>query len=229
MDSNRTSGSQSNTYDHSVRFPSGLLGMRLGANFAVAQRGFEPVDAAVLWDPCPTGRSFLREQRALGLFAVVLKSGDDADPLDFPGFKLSSEMAEEISNLDLMERDLGPIAKGGLANRVLLLTRTERVADRKLAQRFEMPNVEHREVPGQPELLNVHDDWPVVPTEGLATTVEWLDKVMPRSSSGVAIPTRSEVTVEVSSSGLDVAADQGAENAHPRTRSQPWPWGAFRH
>lgn len=198
--------------------PVGIVGMRLGANFASARRGFEPVDAAVLWDPCPTGRSFLREQRALGLFAVVLKSGDDADPLDFPGFKLSPEMSDEISSLDFMESDLGPIAKDGLANRVLLLTRTERVADRKLADRFDLPNVEHREVPGQPKLLNVHDDWPVVPTEGLATIAEWLDKVMPRSSPGIAVPTRSEVTAQVSTNGLGSSADQGAQTALVRER-----------
>ena len=95
----------------------GIVGMRLGANFVSAQRGFEPVDAVVLWDPCPTGRSFLREQRALGLFAVVLNAAEEnADPLDFPGFKLSPEMSDEISSLDLME------ATSGLSGREVLPT-----------------------------------------------------------------------------------------------------------
>ena len=49
----------------------GIVGMRLGANFVNVQPGPDFVDAAVLWDPCPTGRSFLREQRALALFAGV--------------------------------------------------------------------------------------------------------------------------------------------------------------
>ncbi|MGO9964695.1 MAG: hypothetical protein ACLPUG_14885 [Acidimicrobiales bacterium] len=197
----------------------GIVGMRLGANFAAAQCGFEAVDAAVLWDPCPTGRSFLREQRALGLFAVVLAAGDDADPLDFPGFELSPEMSEEISSLDFMEGDRGPLGVGCLADRVLLLTRLERVADRKLAERFDQLHVERREVPGQPKLLNVHDDWPVVPTEGLAAVAGWLDKVMSRRGPAVVMPQHSEVTVRLSSHGSSAGVIKDAGTALIRERA----------
>ena len=123
----------------------GIVGMRLGANFAGLQRGCEPVDAMVMWDPCPTGRSFLREQRALGLFGGVL-TAEDANTIDLPGFELSSEMSKEISALDLTEGQLGPVAAGGLADRVLLLTRSERSADREIVEGFDLAHVEHREV-----------------------------------------------------------------------------------
>jgi pimeloyl-ACP methyl ester carboxylesterase len=178
----------------------GIVGMRLGANFAGLQRGCEPVDAMVMWDPCPTGRSFLREQRALGLFGGVL-TAEDANTIDLPGFELSSEMSKEISALDLTEGQLGPVAAGGLADRVLLLTRSERSADRKIVEGFDLAHVEHREVPGQPLLLDVHDDWPVVPTEGLATVSEWLDKVMAHGGSTIVVPTQSEVVVRTASGG----------------------------
>ncbi len=217
-------------FDHDVGFAVGyvrslgashvgIVGMRLGANFVAARHGFEPVDAVVLWDPCPTGRSFLREQRALGLFAVVLTAGEGADPLDFPGFKLSPEMSDEISRLDLVEGNLGTVGAGGLADRVLLLTRLERVADRKFARRFDQSHVEHREVTGQPTLLNVHDHWPVVPTEGLATVTGWLDKVMPRSGAEILMPGQGEVTVRVSCGGSGAVVEQRAGTALIRERA----------
>jgi pimeloyl-ACP methyl ester carboxylesterase len=196
----------------------GIVGMRLGANFATWQCGSEPVDAVVLWDPCPTGRSFLREQRALGLFGGVLTAEDDANRLGFPGFELSPEMTAEISDQDLVERKLGPVGTGGSADRVLLLTRSERAADRRLAERFDLPHVEHREVPGQPKLLNVHDDWPVVPTEGLATVAGWLDEVMPRGGSTIVTPSRSEVTVPIPSDGPGSSEVHGGGTAFIRER-----------
>ena len=47
----------------------GVVGLRLGATLAAAElaRG-GPVDDLVLWDPCATGRAFLREQRAMAAF-----------------------------------------------------------------------------------------------------------------------------------------------------------------
>ena len=109
------------------------------------------LDALVLWDPCPTGRSFLREQRALGMFDRARASDENEDALDLPGFKVSPEMSEEISGLDLLKDQPGPT--GGLAGRALLLTRSGRVADRKLAEHFDLLHVEHREVMGQSEAL----------------------------------------------------------------------------
>ncbi len=179
----------------------GLVGMRLGANFASVQRDLGPVDAVVLWDPCPTGRSFLREQRALALFAGVRVADEETDALDLPGFKVSPEMANEITALDLFEGEPDSGELGRLSDKVLLLTRSERVADRKLAERFDLPHVERREVKGQPQLLDVHDDWPIVPSDGIATVAQWLDEVMPRNGSAIASPSRCEVVVGIPPSG----------------------------
>ena len=46
-----------------------VVGLRLGATLAAAElaRG-GPVDDFVLWDPCASGRAFLREQAALSAF-----------------------------------------------------------------------------------------------------------------------------------------------------------------
>ena len=76
----------------------GIVGMRLGANFAAAQCCVEPVDALVLWDACPSGRSFLREQRALGLLAGLNTAPSPPGAIEVPSYKLTPEMTEEISS-----------------------------------------------------------------------------------------------------------------------------------
>jgi len=179
----------------------GIVGMRLGANFATVQCGFEPVDAAVLWDPCPTGRSFLREQRALGVFAGARDLEERADVVDLPRFELSLEMRDEIAGLDLLAGQSGSANPGGLADKVLLLTRSERVADRKLAGPFDPARVEHREVTGQPDLLDVRSPKQTVPAQAIATVTGWLDEVMPRGGRRIATPAIAEAVVRVSPDG----------------------------
>ncbi len=197
----------------------GMVGMRLGANLICVQCGLEPVEAVVLWDPCPTGRSFLREQRALGAFAGAYGAEERADALDLPRFKLSPGMREEISGLDLVAGPPCSAEAGWLADKVLLLTRSERIADRKLAGRFDPTRVEHREVAGQPELLDVRSPDQTVPAEGLATVAGWLDRVMPRSGHRIATPISGEVTVRIPADGLGSSEVPGGETALVRERA----------
>ena len=171
-----------------------IVGMRLGATFAAARSGAEPVDALVLWDPCPSGRSFLREQRALGLLVGARGSEDGGTP-EMPGFDLSAGMTTEISGLELLSGRAGSEAPGELGCRVLLLTRGGRAPDRKLAGRFGQGAVEHREVSGQPELLEVQPPRQVVPTEAVVTVAHWLDEVMPRDARPVTVEVPGAVTV----------------------------------
>ena len=168
--------------------------MRLGATFAAARCGVEPVDALVLWDPCASGRSFLREQRALGLL-VGARGAEDGGTSEMPGFDLSAGMTTEISGLDLLSDHGDSEAPGELACRVLLLTRGGRAPDRKLAGRFGQEHVEHREVSGQPELLEVQPPRQVVPTEAVVTVARWLDEVMPRDARPVTVDVPGAVTV----------------------------------
>lgn len=186
----------------------GIVGMRLGANF-ISETRMDPVDAIVLWDPCSTGRSFVRQERALALFAGA-HLADEGYDLDLPGFSVSAKMAAEILDVNLLADRPSLVEEGDLSERVLLLTRPERAHDRNLAERFCLPHVERREVSGQRELLDVYDEWPIVPTEGVATVAEWLDKVMPRGISANVTFGDSEVKVAVSSddpASVGTAAD----------------------
>jgi pimeloyl-ACP methyl ester carboxylesterase len=176
----------------------GIVGMRLGASFAGVNAGFAPVDALVLWDPCLTGRSFLRAQQVLGLLIHANAAEESVDAFDLPGFKLSPEMADEICALDFATGQPAFAEAGRLADKVLLLTRSERAVDRRLAQRFDLPHIEHREVTGQPALLEVVAGEQIVPAEGLTTVATWLDKVMSRTAKAIVAPTNLEVRVRVS-------------------------------
>jgi pimeloyl-ACP methyl ester carboxylesterase len=197
----------------------GIVGMRLGANLICVQCALEPVEAVVLWDPCPTGRSFLREQRALGAFAGAYGAEERADALDLPRFKLSPGMWEEISGLDLVAGPPCSVEAGRLADKVLLLTRSERIADRNLAGRFDPTRVEHREVAGQPELLDVRSPDQTVPADGLETVAGWLDKVMPPGVRRIATPTSREVVVRISTDGPDSKVAPGGRTTLVRERA----------
>ena len=180
----------------------GIVGMRIGATFAGLRSALDPAAALVLWDPCPSGRSFLREQLALGLLIRekgVIGVREGSRPVDheggpafqIPGFSISQELLEEMSRLDLTS------VEAVLADKVLLLTRSERTADRRLVARLGSANCEHREVTGQPDLLDVQAPTQIVPVEAVATVADWLDKVMPQSRYRVALPVKRDVTVQV--------------------------------
>ncbi|WP_167784683.1 alpha/beta fold hydrolase [Ramlibacter rhizophilus] len=71
-----------------------LLGIRLGAALAVeAAARLGGVDSLLLWAPCPTGRSFLREMRAAG------EVGEDGSLHAF-GHHFSQETVRDLDALD---------------------------------------------------------------------------------------------------------------------------------
>jgi pimeloyl-ACP methyl ester carboxylesterase len=176
--------------------------MRIGATFAALQAAIDPLDALVLWDPCFSGRSFLREQLALGLLIREKDTIDlpEDEPSTFegggmfhiPGFTLSPELLEEMSHLDLAETE------GVLAKKVLLLTRSERASDRNSVARQRLVNAEHLEVSGQSELLDVQAPTQVIPAQAIVTIADWLDQVMSRSGGSIAVPVETGVSVRIS-------------------------------
>ncbi len=190
-----------------------IVGMRIGGTFAGLRSALDPVDALVLWDPCISGRTFLREQLALGLLIrekdALRSRAEGSVPhergvFEIPGFSVPESLLDEISCFDLAGTD------AVLADKVLLLTRSERAADHKLVARLKFANLEHREVAGQPDLLDVQAPMQVVPVDAVATVAAWLDQVMPRGDWLIAVPAERDVTVRVSQpirTGAVAAAD----------------------
>jgi len=166
-----------------------LVGLRLGATLAAAElaRG-GGVDDLVLWDPCATGKAFLREQRALWAFLrsqaiewgvlredQVWGSGDtiDAGSFEAPGVMFSASTVEELEPLAIAPSDRV------LAPRELILTREGRKVPRALAERESLPDVEFLEISGQESLLEVSA---VTPESTLNQILSWLTPADPAVS-----------------------------------------------
>ena len=196
-----------------------IVGMRLGASFAALRCRVDPVEALVLWDPCSTGQSFLREQRTLGLLAGVRSAEEGSGAFELPGFKLSAEMTSEVLGVDLLTEQGGLAGTEALAGKVLLLTRAERVADAKIAERLGGADLEHREVTGQPALLDVHPLERAVPAEALGMVTSWLDDVMPRHGLVITAPSEAEVKVRICVGDPSSDDPEGEESVLVRERA----------
>ncbi len=147
------------------------VGMRIGATLAALEATRLPLDALVLWDPCRSGRTFLREQRALHALSVGgLDLGDGS--VHTPGFRYDAETATDLAELDITR------SKGPMALRVFLLTRPDRQHDAKLEARLESAgHVEPGTALGQHELLTVDGRLNAGLEDTLERLVTWLSTV----------------------------------------------------
>ena len=167
-----------------------LVGLRVGATLAASElaRGGK-VDDLVLWDPCATGKAFLREQRALTAFRreqaiewgvlgedEVLGTGEEIEDgsIETPGVVFSATTLSALEPLAIAPGDLN------LAERELLLPRQGRRLVRTLAERHELPHVETTEISGQEALLDVES---ITPEPTLERIVAWLTE-----RGGSAVP-----------------------------------------
>jgi hypothetical protein len=160
----------------------GVVGLRLGATLAAAEiaRG-EPVDDLVLWDPCATGRAFVREQIAFAAFRREVAGEWGTEPnaeerasqasedglVEAPGAVFSGATATDLAPLAVAWSEHSP------ASRELVLTRQGRRIERAMAKRLTMPGVESSEINGQEALF---EELPVTPAPTLDRIVSWLSE-----------------------------------------------------
>ncbi len=176
-----------------------LVGMRMGGLLAALAAAAEPVGNVVMWDPCPTGRAFVRQQRVLGL--GVPTAGDT--PEDAAALYIAQEILRELPTIELAQ------GSAGRADRVLVLGREDRPADRKLADPHLLPKAEHQTVAGQEELLEAATPFQVVPAAAVESIVGWLDGATPSASYPVRLPEAAEVVV----AAWAAASPDGTEGA----------------
>lgn len=169
-----------------------LVGMRMGAALAAhAAAGLEDVDGLVLWDPCVTGRAFLREQQALHRLSLGGEASTDG-AAEVPGFAFPAPLAADLAALDLTQ------APGPLAARVLVLTRRDREPPRRLVERLSAPHVDWEPVEGQGLLLDVPPPVSVVPVADVERIAVWVDAAVAGDRGPVHLPQLpSSATVEV--------------------------------
>ena len=150
------------------------------------------VDGIVLWDPCASGRSYLREQQALGLFSVGATTGEDGS-VEVPGIVFGAETVEELGSLSIAGTE-GPIAP-----RVLVLVRPERAANKAMRTRLEMDHVEWGEANGQADFVDVEPFEVRQPLATMDAVVSWVSEVIgaERETSTFSVPARHTDAADV--------------------------------
>ncbi|WP_460713011.1 alpha/beta fold hydrolase [Nocardioides dilutus] len=174
------------------------VGMRLGATLAACQAAAStPFRSLALWDPCLSGRTFLREGEALFLLGEDDGRSHDDGLRHTPGFQYDEATAAALRTIDLAKLP----ADRPLADRVLLLSRTDRPAPEGIEKRvrLESGEVELRPATAQDQLLDRTPSDCYVPEEALAGVVTWVAAGL----EGERVPVKSpeERPVELASAG----------------------------
>jgi len=152
-----------------LRLRVAVVGLRVGGTLAAIalDRGAPPVDRLVLWDPCPSGRVFLRQQAMLAARIIRRPSRDDG-VVETPGMLFARESVIALKELQL-DRTVGP-----LASHVLVLTRTDRPIDHSISSRLSLPHVTWGTIDGQSSLVDVEPFAAKIPGPDLQKIVTWL-------------------------------------------------------
>jgi alpha-beta hydrolase superfamily lysophospholipase len=149
-----------------------LVGMRVGATLAacaMARQG--GAEGIVLWDPCASGRTYLREQQALGLFSLGGKPREDGS-VEVPGIVYEADTVTDLGALSIATTE------GPLAERVLVLIRDDRAANKSMRQRLELDHVEWGEAVGQGDLVDVEPFQAREPLSTMEAIVAWTSAVI---------------------------------------------------
>ncbi len=172
-----------------------VVGMRLGATLAAAAVSGEgqtpgaPIDGLVLWDPCASGRAYLRAQRALHAFSLENGATDDGS-VEAPGVVYSADTVAALDALDLAS------VEGPLAGRILVLRRETQSQGRRALTRFASARpVEEGIAQGQEQLVDVKPDAVKIPLATVAAMGSWLRETLAGSRVAVSVPRRDEAVV----------------------------------
>jgi dienelactone hydrolase len=179
-----------------------VVGMRLGATFAAAALsdeggglGGDLVDGLVLWDPCVSGRSYLRAQRALQFFAVDHSDHGDGS-IEAPGVVFDADTVAALTSLDL-----GTLS-GPLAARILVLARKTQSTGAAVLEKFSAARpVEHGTVLGQEQLVDVEPFAAEIPHADVEAVTLWLVDTLSGQRVPLTVPRRDEAVVGVGDVG----------------------------
>lgn len=144
-----------------------VVGMRVGATLAALGAGSDKPDALVLWDPCTSGRSYLRAQRALLAVSRPVRPTDDGS-VEVPGILYDPATVEALSALNIADAEVPS------AQEVLVMVRPDRPPDRALSEKLSIPHVTWGSAEGQASLVDVTPDNVVVPESTVEAVASWI-------------------------------------------------------
>jgi alpha-beta hydrolase superfamily lysophospholipase len=147
------------------------VGMRLGATIvggAASDRDLA-LRSIVLWDPCESGRTYLRELSALEALRREGSGVRAGGAIATTEFVFSQQTAEELRRFDLTASASTP-----LASRVLVVSRDDRAVSSKLRQRLDDEDTAWTTTTEQGQLLDVDPLFAVLPERSIHEIVDWL-------------------------------------------------------
>lgn len=165
------------------------VGMRLGATLlgVAADRYTLDFSSVVLWDPCESGQSFLRELNALEAlrrddFHIVAGA-----PIETSEFVFSTRSVEDIRRVSLSDT-----AATSFGERTLVVTRSDRPLSKRLRNHLDGDQIEWQTTDEQGPLIDVDPMWAVLPEHTLDAIVTWLctPPGRPRPSTSSPLPPR---------------------------------------
>lgn len=161
-------------YLRATRVPGvSVVAMRLGATIlsAAGARRDLGLDGCVLWDPCESGRSYLRELGALESLRRTDVILDTSGAIETAEYVFSAELAAELRTWKLADHK--PSSMGA---RVLVLTRGDRAVSERVRQSFAADDAAWGSCDDQAKLLDVDPLFARMPTTTMTTIVEWLER-----------------------------------------------------
>ena len=179
-----------------------LFGVRMGATLALtaaAERG--DIDRLILWNPCPTGKAYVREMKMFRLFAeqtgeLVARPRAEGDTNDESGgFLLTEETIKALKDLDALKLTKRAAAK------VLIIGRDDVPDDDKLARALESRGAltTYRQLAGYAEMM-VAPHKSVFPEAQYAAMLEWLEEAP--LDAQAAEPSRTAIKSTANVGGL---------------------------
>jgi len=164
--------------EHAAEFLRGLglttisaVGMRLGATIVGAAVDAHDLGltSLVLWDPCASGRNYLRELSALESLRREDVSIESDGSVETSEFVFSPRTVSEIRHLSLTKLERTP-----LADRILVITRDDRSIPDKLQERLSKEKVDWALTSEQQALVGVDPLHAELPEKTVDELIDWL-------------------------------------------------------
>ncbi len=160
-----------------------VVGLRIGATLALHATALSGgVERLVLWSPFRSGRTYVRELKALArLSGESHAAKNDEAGILAAGYVLPASVASALERLDVDSLTASP------ARKVLIVDRDDRVPDRLLAEHLERLGtcVTRVRPSGTVEML-AHGTKFNMPGAALNAIVGWFDEWQPRLIHGVS-------------------------------------------
>jgi dienelactone hydrolase len=151
--------------------PVSAVAMRAGALLACAAAIDQPFDRLVLWDPCTSGRAFIKEMQLLRMIGMGIPDEKRTDgSFESAGVDYSAETVAAMKMLDIAKLE------GRLATEILLAARANREPPTSVVAALERGSdqVDRLAAVGQERLIDVVSAHSAVPTETIQAITGWL-------------------------------------------------------